>query len=95
MDLAAGKKTPGGGCSLGWNSQSILFLIFINDILENLPRGVHGTMFADDLIIWCSEESIGTARYRMQQALDILDNWTKQWLVKIRLTKTTYIEFSL
>ena len=31
----------------------------------------------------------------MQEALNILDNWTKQWLVKINATKTTYSIFTL
>ena len=72
-----------------------LFIIFINDILKDLPRRVHGAIYADDLVLWCTEDSIGTARYRLQEALNILDNWTKQWLVKINGEKTTYSVFTL
>ena len=32
------------------------------NILKDLPRGVNGAMYADDLILWCTEESIGTAK---------------------------------
>ena len=90
------KKVLSEGVPQGGVLSPTLFLIFINDILKDLPRGVHGAMYADDLILWCTEESIGTARYRLQEALNVLDNWTKQWLVKIKInaTKTTYSIFT-
>ena len=31
----------------------------------------------------------------MQEALNVLDSWTKKWLVKINSSKTTYTVFSL
>ena len=60
-----------------------------------MPRKVQGAIYADDLVLWCSEEHITTANYRLQQALNILESWTKQWLVKINSRKTTYTVFSL
>ena len=89
------KKVLSEGVPQGGVLSPTLFLIFIDDILKDLPRGVHGAMYADGLILWCTEESIGTARYRLQEVLNILDNWTKQWLVKINATKTTYSIFTL
>ena len=47
------------------------------------------------MVIWCSEEYITTAIYRMQQALEVLESWTKKWSVKVNSTKTTYTVFSL
>ena len=72
-----------------------LFLVFINDIIKDLPRKVQGAIYADDLVLWCSEEHLTTANYRLQQALNLLESWTKQWLVKINPSKTTYTVFSL
>ena len=40
-----------------------LFLVFINDIVRDLPRKVPGTIYADDLVLWCSEEHITTANF--------------------------------
>ena len=77
------KKILTEGVPQGGVLSPTLFLIFINDVLNDLPRGVHGAMYADDLILWCTEESIGTARYRLQEALNLLERWTKLWLVKI------------
>ena len=54
-----------------------LFLIFIDDIIKELPKGVQGAIYADDLVIWCSEEYVTTARYRIQNALNKIEVWTK------------------
>lgn len=72
-----------------------LFLVFINDIVKELPRNVYGAIYADDMAIWCTEEYISTARYRIQEALTKIESWTKKWLIKINETKTTHTIFSL
>lgn len=89
------KKTLKNGVPQGGVLSPTLFLIFINDIVKDLPRSVHGAIYADDLALWCSEEHITTANYRMQEALKVLEDWTKKWLVNINITKTTYTIFSL
>ena len=72
-----------------------LFLVFINDIVSNTPRKVQGAIYADDLVLWCSEEHLSTTNYRLQQALNTLEGWTNRWLVRINPRKTTYTIFSL
>ena len=72
-----------------------LFLIFIKDILENMPKGVKGALYADDLVLWCSEENITTANFRIREALKQLESWTKKWTVKVNEGKTTYTVFTL
>ena len=49
-------------------------------------------MYADDLVLWCSEESIYVAKNRIQQAFDVLYKWTKRWMVRLNAGKTTYKE---
>ena len=56
-----------------------LFLVFINDIVWDMPRKVLGAIYTDDLVLRCSEEHLTTANYRLQQ------DWAKQWLVRINL----------
>ena len=46
------------------------------------------------MVLWCSGEHLTTANYRLQQALNILERWTKWLLVKINPRKTTYTIFS-
>ena len=47
------------------------------------------------MVLWCSEEHLSTANYRLHQALNTLEGWTNQWLVRINPRKTTYTIFSL
>jgi len=89
------KKTLREGVPQGGVLSPTLFLIFINDIISELPRNVQGAIYADDLVLWCAEEHITTATYRIQQVLNALEKWTQDWLVKINANKTTYTIFSL
>jgi hypothetical protein len=59
-----------------------LFLIFINDLVSDLSRGIKAALYADDLVLWCSEEHATTATYRMQQAADQLSAWADEWCVQ-------------
>ena len=72
-----------------------LFLIYINDILNDLPKHIHSAIYADDLVLWSTEESLATANYRIQEALRAIENWTKRWIVTINASKTTYTIFSM
>jgi len=42
----------------------------MNDLVPEPPKGVHRTLYADDLVLWCTEEYATTENYRMQIALD-------------------------
>ena len=48
-----------------------------------------------NLALWCSEEYITTANYRLQQALQVIESWAQSWLVKMNKMKTTFTIFSL
>ena len=89
------KKTLKEGVPPGGVLSPTLFLVFINDIVGDMTGKVQGAIYADDLVLWCSEEHLSTANYRMQQALNTLEGWTNRWLVKINSRKTTYTIFSL
>ena len=72
-----------------------LFLIFINDLIKQLPDAVKCAMYADDLVMWCTEEHATTAQLRLQEAANILSNWTLDWCVKINKTKSFTTLFTL
>ncbi|KAK7106492.1 hypothetical protein V1264_017742 [Littorina saxatilis] len=52
-----------------------LFILFINDLVPELPSTVHAALYADDLVLWCTEEHATTATYRMQLALENVAAW--------------------
>ena len=89
------KKVLRQGVPQGGVLSPTLFLVFIDDIVKELPRGVKGAIYADDLVLWCSEEYTTTAQVRLQTALDKIGRWTKKWLVSVNTTKTTFTIFTL
>ena len=72
-----------------------LFILFINDVVRELPKGVQAALYADDLVLWCSEDFASTAGYRMQEALNRLNEWTKKWCLTINRDKSSSTLFTL
>ncbi len=72
-----------------------LFVLFINDIVSELPKGVKAALYADDLVLWCKEEHATTARYRMQGAIDKLTAWANDWCVSINKEKSSTTLFTM
>ena len=72
-----------------------LFVVFINDITKGLTKYISRALHADDLALWSSEKSTGTAKTRMQDALDNTSKWAQDWCVQINAMKTTATLFSL
>ena len=52
-------------------------------------------MYADDLVLWCSGDDIGTAYLRLREALTAHERWIQTWMVKVNNYKTTYTVFPL
>ena len=63
--------------------------------MKDMHPRIQGAMYVDDLVLWRAEESIYVAKNRVQQALDVLCEWTKRWMVRLNADKTTYSVFSL
>lgn len=72
-----------------------LFLVFINYLIQVLPKGVHAALYADDPVMWCKEEYATTATYRMQQAANRLVGWADEWCVSINKEKSSTTPFTL
>ena len=52
-------------------------------------------MYADDLALISTEEYVGTSKFRLQDSLDKLSQWCKDWGMTINTKKTTYSIFTL
>ena len=72
-----------------------LFLVFINDLVSELPRGVKAALYADDLVLGCKEEHASTTIYIIQQAIDQLKAWTEDWCVTLNKDKSSTTLFTL
>ena len=73
----------------------LLFLIFINDITENINAGIK--LFADDtcLYIIFDNENVNTATETLNSDLETVKNWAKKWLVTFNPQKTKSLYISL
>ena len=72
-----------------------LFLIFINDLMKELPPGIQTALYADDLVMWCTAEYATTATLKIQRAVDALSNWADKWCVTINKDKSSTTFFTL
>lgn len=52
-------------------------MLFMNDLVSKLPKGVQSAHYADDIELWCSgsEEYATTAKYGIHTVLDMAVSW--------------------
>ena len=72
-----------------------LFLVYINDITNIIPKQVSNSLHADDLAVWTASEYSSTASYRIQQTVNSIGRWTEDWGLILNSTKTSATLFSL
>ena len=68
-------------------SPPLLFIIFINDLLDEFVEKTLVSAFADDLAIACSRSRKETARDMAQAETDKVPAWSKRWRFKINASK--------
>ena len=73
----------------------LLFLIFINDITDDIKAGIK--LFADDTCLYIIFETndVGDATDILNSDLDTVNKWAKQWLVTFNPQKTKSLYVSL
>ena len=73
----------------------LLFLVYINDLVEELAAGeVQVSAFADDLAVWSTSRTVGEGRRRLQQASDVVMKWSEEWLMRVSVEKCSVTVFS-
>ena len=72
-----------------------LFLLYISNITTVLPRHVSNTLHADDLAVWSASEYTTSSAYRIQEAVNKVEQWTNDWGLQISEVKTQATVFSL
>ena len=71
----------------------LLFLIYVNDIADNLLSLTR--LYADDSSLYYSASSINDIEGIINHDLNLISHWSKQWLVKFNPNKTEFLYFSL
>jgi len=72
----------------------ILFLIFINDITQNLPNNIQVSIFADDVACYTSHKSKIEAEKNMQIAINNIKEWADRWKMTLNPQKCTTTLFT-
>ena len=70
----------------------LLFLIYINDIVNNINAKVR--LFADDTSLYIVVDTPIAAAATLNNDLDTIFNWSKTWLVSFNPSKTESMIFS-
>ena len=70
----------------------LLFLIYINDIIENIQSEMF--LFADDTSLTSFSDSWEICEHALNIDLQLLENWSRKWLLHFNENKTVYMLFS-
>lgn len=67
----------------------ILFLLYVESLLERVAAWVHIQAYADDLLLWLETDRCHSGIERLQQALHQVDSWAADWRMKFSADKSS------
>ena len=73
----------------------LLWLIYVNDIDEDMPEHITRSLFADDVALVACARTPGECDSLLQPCLDKVDQWLKRWKVTPSVAKCTATLLSL
>ena len=71
-----------------------LFLVYVDDLLQQLSRTVHCQAFADDMLIWDIVTTRGPCPPGVQHALHLVETWSEEWGMTFNVTKCQALDIS-
>ena len=77
LDGQASSSVKIRGVPQGGVISPTLFIIFIDDICDQLSSHIPRALHADDLALWTKAEQVTTAAIRMQEAMNHISDWAK------------------
>ena len=94
IDKSFALKTATDGASLisGSISGPLFFLIYINDLVENVSCDVR--LFADDMSLFSVVNYVATTAFEMNCDLEKIKLWAWQWKMQFNTDKTEEVIFS-
>ncbi|XP_057332064.1 uncharacterized protein LOC130671935 [Microplitis mediator] len=83
------------GCPQGGVTSPLMWLLVINELLVRLEKlGVHAVGYVDDVALMIRGSSSVEIRWRMQRALDLVQNWCTDRFLKVNSNKTEMVLFT-
>jgi hypothetical protein len=68
----------------------ILFLVFINDIVDLFGRNLNVKLYADDVKMYTAIHDINSV-YELQRGLDKLNEWANEWQLSVAVNKCSVL----
>ena len=56
----------------------LLFIVYINDITENLEPTTNASLLVDDVALYTTNSSLDTAQKEMQKSLNSVEEWSER-----------------
>ena len=82
-DCGAGVQVGGSRIGRGVPRDSVLgpvlFILFVDGVTKDLPRGAHASLCADDLVVWSSSPDPIGASSVVRSSLTVLETWSVLW----------------
>ena len=72
----------------------LLFLFFINSVVEVVPGDVNVSLYADDVAVWTSDRRKEAALHKVRSAVAAIAQWSVKWKLRLSETKCTVSFFS-
>ena len=92
-----GKTSPSQSISAGIHQGSVigplLFVIYVNDVKHNILSSIK--LFADDIALIKEINNPVNDFRELNNDLETLNSWSKEWLITFNADKTKYLIFSI
>ena len=72
----------------------ILSLFYINNLAKILPPEITNSLFADDVTLLATSDTLSEAEELVQKSVDVVTKWSKEWKISLNATKSEASFFS-
>ena len=91
----SGSRKMGQGLPQGSVLAPVLFLFYINELADLLPSDITASLYADDVTILSSSKNKDTAQAQAQNAVNVVQTWSRGWKLNLNGLKSEVATFSL
>ena len=71
----------------------LLFLLYVNDVVNIFDNAVEAKLYADDIKLYSCIETV-TYEFRLQHNLNMLVDWAEEWQLSISISKCSILHLS-
>ena len=73
----------------------ILYLIFVNDLTDNLDlESSSASQYADDIGMWVTRKDVHSAKLQLQAEIKKVEEWCRKWQVSLNPAKSKLVLFT-